>query len=174
MGIFLVYVLNSFGINLSRRIFCIFYGSSHWSFSGALSPARARLTSGLSSSSVCADGHMFNGPPEDQLQHQAADRAGGVLHQQVPEAGQAGGGVTEARQLSEMQVKVWFLSRRTKRDTHTLLDTCPSGTSLRWFLWGFAPMLVPPAGCWSDKRRQLSRSDRVKSIRHAGWRNWFE
>lgn len=33
---------------------------------------------------------MSNGPPEDQLQHQAADRAGGVPLQQVPEAGQAG------------------------------------------------------------------------------------
>lgn len=95
MGIFLVNVLNSLSLNLSRRIFCIFYGSSHWSFSGALSPARTRLTSGLSSSSsssVCADCHMFNGPPKDQRQDQAADRAGGVLLQRVPEAGQAGGG----------------------------------------------------------------------------------
>lgn len=138
MGIFHDDALNSLGYSLHffLRIFCIFSGSSHWSsvLVPCLQPGRAWPV-GLTAPAACARTITpSTGPPEDQLQHQAADWAGeGVPLQQVPDrAGRAG--VSGALQLGETQVKVWVRSRRTKFTegaaarchTHALMDTCPA------------------------------------------------
>lgn len=150
MGIFHDDALNSLGYSLGYSlIFLKYFVHLFWVFplifcSGALSPARARLTRGLNCiSSVYADGHTVNGPPEDQLQHQAADGAGeGVPLQQVPERARRAG-VSGALQLSETQVKVWVWSTRTKF-TEGAAARC-RGT--RTHSWTPAPLLdqaIPP------------------------------
>lgn len=57
MGIFRVDVLNSLGLNLFRRIFCIFYGSSHWSFSVSSQDARdLRAAAACARTATCSTG----------------------------------------------------------------------------------------------------------------------
>lgn len=140
MGIFLIYVLNSLGLNLFRRIFCIFYGSSHWSFSVSSQDARDLWAAAACARTVTCS----RGPQRTRF---STDRAGGVPLQQVPEAG-GHRGPAARRDAGERLV-----SEQTHEagHAHTPGHLTPR-TSLHWFLSGFAAMFAPPAGCWAEKR----------------------
>lgn len=167
-------------------------------FSGALFPARTRLTCGLSSS-VCANGHTVNVPPRTgfdtrELTELEKEFRFNKSLSRARRAEVGGGPCSSARRRWTFAFRRDAWNRKDDgesgcshpRDTHTLRTPAPlrtwstpaehtNASSLRCLLSGCAMILVPPPDAQREERRGNFhfRSAQVFCSRRLAKRVWI-